>query len=83
MSVYEHTGARVFGTGSHHVTVIPGAAFCTCGAFTHATNHQHSCQHLDDVRDHIAAQDTAEHHRLERLMVEHSIRVLPEIGVAA
>lgn len=74
MSVYEHDRARVFGSGAHFVTVLPVAMFCTCDGFSPSENPKNVCGHIADVTEKL--EEESAHY--QRLLVEHSIRVLPQ-----
>lgn len=79
MSVYEHDRARVFGSGAHFVTVLPVAMFCTCDGYAPAKNPADVCDHITDV----AVKLDEERVHYQRLLVEHSIHVLPELRRSA
>lgn len=75
MSVYEHDRARVYGCRTQFVTVLPVAAFCTCGGVTGLGE----CDHITEVHEHLAAARVTELHRLERDRVRYAISVLPDV----
>lgn len=71
MTVHEIRGARVFYVDQQQVTLIGHDLYCTCP--------DHLCVHERAVWDRLGVDLVAERHRLERLMVENAIRVLPDV----